>query len=183
MSDPLRYGHLERERRYLLDGVPPLPAGGRVLRLADRYLTGTRLRLRMVTGPGAVPVHKLGQKVQLDPEHPSTVAHTTVYLDQAEHALLRGLPGADLVKTRHLVPWGPLALAVDVFAGPLRGLVLAEVDLGSDGRLPPDPPMRWVADVTDDERFGGGALAVTPAGDLARLLDEHGLGRAQAHPA
>lgn len=175
-----RYAHLERERRFLLPAAPTGPAVAvpetRVLRIEDRYLRGTRLRLRTVQEAGLAPVRKLGQKVRPNQDHPSTVEHTTMYLDDPETAALLALAADALAKTRTLHPWHGLAVAVDVFAGPLTGLVLAEVDLGDAGLLPASgPPVAWIADVTDDERFTGGHLARTSATQLTALLREFGV--------
>jgi len=145
----------------------------RMLEIEDRYLRGTRLRLRTVREEGLVPVRKLGQKVRPDQDHPSTVEHTTMYLDEVESSALAALPGDALIKTRTLKPLQGLTVAVDVFAGPLTGLVLAEVDLGDTGLLPSSgPPLIWLAEVTDDERFTGGHLARTSSAHLIALLRE-----------
>ena len=159
----LKYAVVETERRWLLSAVPP-DLGDDVLQVRDHYVTGTRLRLReTVAGDGTV-VRKLGHKVRLG-DGPERVACTSVRLDDAEWALLRGLPGRALVKTRHRLPLGDRTVAVDEFAGHLAGLVLAEVD-GGDGpapALPPTPGWRVLAEVTADERYTGGALAAAPA--------------------
>jgi CYTH domain-containing protein len=125
-------------------------------------------------------VRKLGQKVRLDQDHPSTVEHTTLYLDDAEAAALLVLPAHALAKTRTLLAWERLTLAVDVFVGPLTGLVLAEVDLGEADLLPAaEPPLAWLAEVTEDERFTGGHLARTSATKLIALLNEFGAATVQ----
>ena len=52
MPDPLKYAVVERERRYLLDSLP-----GEVTsthEILDRYVTGTRLRLREVGDSAAI---------------------------------------------------------------------------------------------------------------------------------
>lgn len=177
MSCRSRYAHLERERRFLLGSAPTGPelavSGMRTLEIEDRYLRATRLRVRSVREAGHPPVRKLGQKVRSDLDHPSTVEHTTLYLDDAETAALSVLPGDVLAKTRTLHPWQGLTVAVDVFAGPLSGLVLAEVDLADAGVLPASGlPLPWLAEVTDDERFTGGHLARTSSGELAALLGD-----------
>jgi hypothetical protein len=49
-DEPIRegkYARVERERRFLLDSPPPLPSAAS-RRITDRYLPGTRLRLRRV---------------------------------------------------------------------------------------------------------------------------------------
>lgn len=140
----LKYAHVERERRYLLEALPVMH-GARELRIRDRYLTDTRLRLRTVEEPGHPTVYKLGQKIRL--EGVSTNAHTTLYLTAAEHAGLVKLPGRDLTKTRFLDDgW-----AFDVHPS---GLLLAETESGQD------PWFGFVREVTDEEAFSGGSLAL-----------------------
>ena len=148
---PLKYAHVERELRFLLPTRPRTPAVQRTRRITDRYLPGTGLRLRRVEEPGRPDVLKLGQKIRLDPAGPSTVAHTTMYLDRAEYDTLLVLAADTLVKTRHtVVAGGSRHLAVDVFEGELRGLVTAEIDLGADGDRPADLGLDVLAEVTGD---------------------------------
>jgi CYTH domain-containing protein len=144
----MKYAHLESERRFLLAGVPDQSIA-RTLRITDRYVHGTRLRVRLVEEDGQDPVRKLGQKVPVDISTPSINAHTTLYLDEREHQLLSALPAATLRKTRHLLA-GTAHWAVDVFSS---GLVLAE----TEGET--DPPFDYVREVTTDIRFSGGELA------------------------
>ena len=137
-----KYAHVERERRFLMAGLPPACAGAAARRaeITDRYLTGTRLRLRRVSSPGsAEPELKLTQKVPA--ARPGAVRGliTNFYLSPAEYGLLAALPGAELAKTRLFFP----PYAVDVFRPPRGGLVLAEVELGSDADLAACPPAGW----------------------------------------
>lgn len=157
--------------------------GLRELRIEDRYLRGTRLRLRTVHEADLAPVRKLGQKVRPNRDDPSTVEHTTMYLDEHETEAVLSLAADTLAKTRTLHPWHGLAVAVDVFAGPLTGLVLVEVDLGDAGVLPASrPPVTWLAEVTHDERLTGGHLAQTSATQLTALLAEFGVERQVVEP-
>ena len=57
MTVSLKYARVERERRWLLASAPELGSGP--MDITDRYLVGTRLRLREVTEGGSV-VRKLG---------------------------------------------------------------------------------------------------------------------------
>jgi hypothetical protein len=137
----VKYARLEVERRFLLDALPDL-AGARVLRITDRYVHGTRLRLRVVHEGDSV-LRKLGQKV---PRSTSTNEHTTLYLDEAEHALLRALPADELSKTRYVLDgWS--------FDEHATGLLLAE----TEGLAEPWFP--YVREVTEDPAFTGGVLA------------------------
>ena len=155
----LKYAHVERERRFLLETVPldwrSLPAR----QIHDRYIDGTRFRLRAVQAGGEPTMWKLGHKVRFDPRSAERVAHTSLYLNDAEVSILKALPAAELVKTRRTRAVEELVWAVDEFLGPLLGLVLAEADLGDLGELPEVLPVPIVTEVTDDDRFSGSALA------------------------
>jgi CYTH domain-containing protein len=143
-----KYAKVESERKFLLRSVP---AGAReVSRIVDRYLHDSRLRLRQMTRRDGTAVRKLGQKIPLGPVR---VLHTTMYLDDADWAVLAGLPGAELRKTRHHFDHG---VAVDVLAD---GTVLAEIDGGES--LPDDVPafLDVIREVTGEERWTGAALA------------------------
>ena len=70
--------------------------------------------------------------------------------------------GRRVVKTRHLVPLGDdLTAEVDVYEGPLAGLVTAEVEFDSeDASRAFDPPAWLGREVTGDPRYANRALAV-----------------------
>jgi CYTH domain-containing protein len=154
----LKYAHVERERRWLLLRTPDLPHDLRPLRIVDRYLRGTRMRLREVSEPDGTIVHKLGHKVRLG-EDVREVAHTSLYLDEAEWTILAALPADVLTKTRTLVPYGATSIAIDVFDGPLAGLVLAEIDSADGDEVELPAQYQPFDEVTDDEAFTGAELA------------------------
>jgi CYTH domain-containing protein len=133
-SAPGRYALPEYERRFLLDSVPVEASDPRVL--VDRYLTGTRLRLRTVTdaSTGALLERKLGHKVRADPDDPTFVWHTSLYLDDTEAALLAGLAAVEVTKTRHRWHHDGYPAAVDVINGP-TGLVIAELNFPDHASL------------------------------------------------
>ena len=166
-----KYALVERERRFLLAGPP---RGGPARRdITDHYLTGTRLRLRRLTGGGRTePEYKLTQKVPAPRPGPVRGLITNLYLSRTEYEMLRALPAAELVKTRRSFP----PYVVDVFAPPRQGLVLAEVELATDAELAAcPPPPGTVAEVTSDDRFTGGRLAVASRAELLSWLAEFGV--------
>jgi CYTH domain-containing protein len=115
-------------------------------------------------------VYKLTQKVPGPRAEPGLI--TTMYLNAAEYAALAQVPAASLRKTRLSVP----PLGVDLFEGALAGLVLAEaefVDYEAMARFVA-PPFA-VADVTADQRFTGGRLAVAARSDIASALADFGI--------
>lgn len=145
---PLKYAHVETERRFLVRAVPR--GVTRVSDITDRYIDSTRLRLREETTDG-VTTRKLGQKVRLG-AGPATIAHTSIYLDDAEWTALSRLPAQIVRKRRHHVERDGILVAVDQFDD---GVLIAEFD-GGDER-PADPPgwLDVVSEVTDDEAFTG----------------------------
>jgi CYTH domain-containing protein len=167
-----KYALVERERRFLL-AAPP--SGVRLTgerQITDCYLTGTRLRLRRVTRARSEPELKLTQKVPATRPGPVSGLITNFYLSQAEYDLLATLPAAELAKTRLSFP----PYVIDVFGPPRHGLVLAEVEMPTDAGLAAcPPPPGSVAEVTSDERFTGGRLAVTRRPELLAWLAEFGL--------
>jgi CYTH domain-containing protein len=172
----MKYAVLEREHRFVVLTAPAPSLSVRTLEVEDRYLQGTRLRLRRVRESGQPDVLKLGQKIRFDEHDPSTLAHTTLYLDAGEYDVLAALPADTVTKTRHHVPLdGGHVLAVDRFHAALDGLVLAELDLGADRVLPPTLPHGLGPDVTHDERFSGATLARTDGETLHALLASLGL--------
>jgi CYTH domain-containing protein len=166
----LKYAHIERERRFLIDAVPAPWRHAVPRTIHDRYIAGTRLRLRKADAPGEPTMWKLGQKVRFDPASPAQVAHTTIYLNQGEAACLAALPADEVTKVRWTIEVDGHLWSVDEFRERLAGLVLAEIDLGLDRQMPAAPPLDLRADVTGDDRFSGGRLARLPADQLDALL-------------
>jgi hypothetical protein len=161
-----RYAHPEREQRWIAKSVPP--GATLVASIVDRYIIGTRLRLRRAEGPLGV-VYKLGQKVRDDPGDPATVRLTNVYLSEDEYDALLVLPAAELHKSRSRTEWAGRTVAIDRFQGRLDGLLLAEVELSPAESFLPAPP--WATeDVTNDDRFSGGALAFATDEAITELL-------------
>ena len=171
-GEPIRdgqYARVERERRFLLAAPPSEVAAPR--RIIDRYLTGTRLRLRRVEHlHSGTSEFKLTQKIPASHPGPVRGLITTIYLSREEYDRLVALPAAGLSKTRASAP----PLAIDVFDLPLDGLVLAEAEFGPDeDAVGFRPPRFSVAEVTDDARFAGGRLARTSRPELLEWLAEY----------
>lgn len=144
-----KYSLPERERRWLAEPalLPPLIGPGRLIE--DRYIDGTRLRLRAVDG-----VWKLGKKYE--GESLSRRPIVNVYLTEVEHAVLAELPAARLIKRRYRVG----GFAVDRFQDQLAGLWLAELEMPDAAALAAIVAPDWcIAEVSDNPRYSGGILA------------------------
>ncbi len=169
------YWRIERERRFVLDALPDHVDPGAFERLVDLYVAGTQLRLRRVESPdGTLIVAKLGQKRPTedssdDPRHQQM---TTFYLRNEDLSVLEAsLSGHRGVKRRYKIPEQGAVFCVDVWEEPAsaRGVVLSEVECDSDALLDAIDAPTWArAEVTDDERYSGFALAsgATHSADL-----------------
>jgi CYTH domain-containing protein len=153
MPVSLKYAVVERERRYLLDRMPDGVTSTK--EIVDRYLIGTRLRLREVRDADGALTRKLGHKVRLT-EGPAEVACTNLYLNDAEWDVLANLPARVLRKRRHMVERDGITVAVDEHED---GSLVAEID--DRDRLSPFVPgwLAVVADVSNEERWTGAGLA------------------------
>jgi len=81
-----KYALPERERRFLLTGLPGDARIVRSARITDNYLLGTRLRLRRwveTTAETTTTVCKLTQKVPAPDGRPGLI--TSIYLTQTEY--------------------------------------------------------------------------------------------------
>jgi len=172
-SISLKYALIENERRFLIRNRIAMSNNPRCLFIQDRYLVGTRLRLRRVEESGLPTVFKLGQKIRFDGSSPSENAHTTIYLSAKEFDLFARLPANELEKVRWINPIGGQSLAIDEFGGRLTGLILAEVDLETAGTIPSNFPIELNVEITNDERFTGGELAKTTSQQLTHILDSY----------
>jgi len=153
MAVSLKYAVVERERRFLVRSIPP----GDVTRrqILDRYVIGTRLRLREVREEDGAVTRKLTQKIRLTND-PSEIACTNMYLDDAEWRLLQAMPARVVAKTRHVVTRDGVTVAVDEWED---GTLLAEID---DGDATPAQVPEWldvIEDVSSAEQWTGAALA------------------------
>lgn len=168
-----KYALVERERRYLVRSLPAeAPSARRTL--TDLYLDGTRLRLRrsegLVNGHPEL-VRKLTQKLPAPDATGGRRGHlTTMYLDEAEYDQLADLPGRWLTKQRLSYP----PLGVDVFTGPLAGLMVAEAEFTDDESMLAFLPPPWCgAEITDHPELTGAHLAriaALPAAEATTAL-------------
>lgn len=173
----LKYGRVERERRYLLRGLPPgLELKDEHAQITDNYITGTRLRLRKYRW---VPTNewslKLTKKETPAPPDFTRTEMTTIYLSEYEYEVFSVFEANELRKNRYPYEHEGRTYSVDVFLGPLRGLITAETDFDTDEEMDafPLPPFAHM-DVSRDELFTGASLVELTAEDIRRELERRG---------
>lgn len=157
-----KYACLELERRYLLKELPAdLREQACSWYIIDRYLSGTRLRLRQMTSPSkGTVILKLTQKYREAGQEATETIITNMYLNKAEYNCLSQLPGPEIIKKRYEYRQQEHRYSIDVFEGPLQGLILAEIEAEMAEELAGQPfPSFALKEVTADPFFSGGALA------------------------
>jgi CYTH domain-containing protein len=143
---------VEIERKFLLSGLPESVRGTEAREIEQGYVPGERLveRLRRVRRAGATRCYrtvKLGSglaRTELEEEASAAVFDAMWPLTE----------GRRVRKRRYAVPDGDLTWEIDEFSD--RELVLAEVELPSEGTVAEPPP--WlqpyvVREVTGEDGF------------------------------
>jgi CYTH domain-containing protein len=155
-----KYARIERERRWLVDpATRPELADAFVTQIRDRYIDGTRMRLRRMDRPDLGETKwKLTKKYECaDPRARPIV---TTYLTEAEYHLLFALPARELIKRRLHFRHRGAFWSLDLFAGALAGVELVECEAPDETTLASLEPPEWVLrEVTDLPHWQGGALA------------------------
>ena len=167
-----KYARIERERKFLLAQFPTNVSATRILRIADRYIEGTTLRLREQSEDNGRRVFKLTQKLPAPASGAQQGFITTMYLAGDEFRLVAQLPAHSLSKTRYSVP----PFGIDVFDGTLEGLVMAEAEF--DSATAADSltlPSFILHEVSTDLRFTGGRLVCASRQDISNWLSDYNI--------
>jgi CYTH domain-containing protein len=142
----------EIERRFLVQGEA-WKAGARVRRIRQGYLgteNGISVRVRLIDGEGLLTIK--GEReglVREEFEYSVPTADAEAMLELCGPLLIE--------KNRYELMHGGLLWQVDVFAGRLAGLVMAEVELTHEDQPVAIPD--WAArEVSHDRRFRNSSL-------------------------
>jgi CYTH domain-containing protein len=155
MNSAPKYALPEIERRFRVEPsrLPALDTLPRA-QITDRYLHGTRLRLRRASADGIV-TYKLCKKYEPAPGEFGYI--TNLYLSEDEWQALNGMTGVVVTKARYQLPEGG---AIDQYDPPLD-LLLYSVEFDTiEAASTFDPPPFVADEVSDDPQFSGYALAV-----------------------
>ncbi len=157
-----KYARFELERRWLVDPTArPALEGLDCTLIEDRYIDGTRLRLRRMTR-GTRTVRKLTKKYETSQAQARPIV--TAYLTEDEYRVFAALPAWAMRKRRYHLPVADRYWSLDVFEGALAGLELVEAEAVDDVALAALVPPVWAAkEVTHDPRYQCGSLAQTNA--------------------
>lgn len=140
--------------------------------LQDRYISGTRLRLREMTDlDSGRKLIKLTKKEES--ENPYFRQISRILLAPDEFKVFAELAASEIKKTRYYcASFGPV-FSIDVFKGGLEGLILAETEAESlDELMRTKPPPFVQCEVTEDTFFDGGNLCRVSGKELSLTLQK-----------
>jgi CYTH domain-containing protein len=152
-----KYQLIERERKFLLASEQVNTTGLRQKQITDYYLSGARLRFRVVTDEEGQH-YKLTQKSPADAAGEAAI--TTIYLNKQEFELLNIFDAVIVSKTRYLLQSGQLVIGLDHYLTETDKLWLAEVEFSStEEMLGFELPLPRIGEVTGQPEYDGYALA------------------------
>jgi adenylate cyclase len=149
---------MEVERKFLVPEPPDL-SGAEAKEIEQGYLA--------VGTDGEVRLRRKGDSLLLTAKRGGGLSREEAEVELDRGAFERLWPlteGRRLHKRRHVVPHGDLEIEVDVYAGDLDGLMVAEIEFDSEEAARAFEPPEWLGDeVTGDERYLNETLATAGA--------------------
>lgn len=156
----MKYGKFEFERSFLLansclDDLEVV----RSKVILDKYITGTRLRLRKVM-EGGVQKFKLTKKEELEPKKVGVLKINTLYLTREEFELQAALAGVEIEKCRHIVRANNYDIGIDEISVGGNIIYLAEVEFATEEEMRGFVfPLSYQMEVTGMLEYNGNELA------------------------
>jgi len=145
---------MEVERKFVVL-EPPQVDGTEAEEIDQGYLA--------IGSDGEVRLRRKGKRLLLTAKRGGGLSRDEAEVELAREAFDRLWPlteGRRLHKRRHLVPHGDLEIEIDVYAGELEGLVVAEIEFPSEEEARAFEPPDWLGDdVTGDPRYLNETLA------------------------
>lgn len=169
--------HLEIERRYLLDGLPAIPANAQRLEIEQGYLHDSAV-VNAGNDRGMIDLHRGRLRRVTSPDGTVAYYHTTktgegLLRFERDQVISRQLfdqywprtEGRRLRKIRSRVPYGDVVWEIDAFVD--LDLVLAEVELPAADAAVPIP--EWLSphiiqEVTGDPAYTNASIAARYGG-------------------
>ena len=137
---------MEIERKFLIKELPDL-SKYKYLDIEQGYLS---------THP-VVRIRKKNDDYILTYKGSGTLAHEEIEAALSKEAyehLKEKIDGNLITKKRYLIPLDPYTIELDVFAGHMEGLIMAEVEFPTIEEATSFTPPEWFGkDVTDDIRY------------------------------
>jgi CYTH domain-containing protein len=176
MINPYKFGVnmtevIELELSYLASAIPDGVRTSHGQELVDIYFpaeeTHPKLRIRKKSG-----VYELTKKSLVTTDDFGQQTEENIALTKQEFNALALGAGKSLSKTRYVLPYKNANAEIDIFSGPLSGLVIIEFEFGSLAEKNAfEMPSFCLADVTQESFIAGGVLAGKSYSDISDDLD------------
>ena len=136
----------------------------------DKYLNGTRLRLRILTDSDSDrQLIKLTKKYESDSPYFRQII--TTILTPEEYRVFDALEGNRVEKVRFYHHYKNRIFSIDVFENELSNLLICETEQETlEDLMSAEPPPYIHFEVTEDHFFTGANLSQTTRADLSRKL-------------
>ena len=153
-----KYAREEREVRFLLPNAPEGLYKNPHKKIHDRYLSGTRMRLRK-TVSDTKSVFKLTKKIPLSTPNAQWIS--TIYLSEAEYDLFAKIPGDRLYKRRFSLkhPDG-LDMGIDEIVLGKEMIWIAEIEIQDHKIIDVSIPFPGAISLHDKPKYAGNRLAI-----------------------
>ncbi len=160
MATPKWRSAMERERKFLVKGLPPDRA-----RYPHALIEQGYLAIIGKDGAGSeVRIRRIGRRFTLTVKrgHGLSRWETEAALSSAMARLLWPLTrGLRISKVRYEIPYGALTIELDVYRGVARGLVVAEIEFPSGRASRRFAPPDWFGrEITGRKEYANSQLAV-----------------------
>jgi CYTH domain-containing protein len=164
---------IELEISYLAAAIPEGLAECKSVEIEDTYFPAAqrhaKMRIRRKDN-----TYTLTKKEQIDPNDAGQQREFNLALTLDEYTALRQGDGRTVSKTRYFMPYQGHIAEVDIFGGPLEGLVVIEFEFDSlEEKDAFGMPDFCSADVTQEEFIAGGMIAGKAYADIAADLDRY----------
>lgn len=170
--DAAKYSRIEYARRFV---VAPEADWKRFAepfskRHEDKYLNGTRLRIRIQTDSDSNRrLIKLTKKYESESAYFRQI--NTILLTPEELEIFDRLAGERVAKTRFYHRYKNRIFSIDVFENDLRGLLICETEQPTlEDLTRAEPPPYALSEVTENPFFTGANLAEATAAELSEKL-------------
>lgn len=136
----------------------------------DKYLIGTRLRIRILTDlDSGRQLIKLTKKYESDSPYFRQI--NTILLSPEEYAIFDRLEGKRIEKVRFYHHYKNRTFSIDVFENQLKGLLICETEQETlEDLMFAEPPPYVQAEVTENPFFTGANLSNTTSADLSKKV-------------
>jgi adenylate cyclase len=149
---------MEVERKFLVSEPPDLSAAD-----ADEIEQG----YLAIGSDGEVRLRRKGEKLFITAKRGSGISRDEAEVELDGEAFERLWPLTErrrLHKRRYVLPHGDRKIELDVYEGDLEGLVVAEIEFGTEDEARDFEPPGWIGEeVTGDERYLNETLATRGA--------------------